>query len=191
MQDALDPETDKRTILSPRPRPDLSQIKRRLHEALGCATTNVPYASPECPVHLAPRLSPTTPSMEGRLRPTKLFQLLNHQSYPTTTATSTRYTTIVQKRGKARLSGEKELWMKEMWLKLWTRGRLYGEGRWSKGTETILYTHWLKSLATPAEVEKCNTTALGMSYSIPPLEDEKTASTYGREMGSMEKHWGN
>jgi len=42
MQDAMDPEINEETILSPRPRPDLSKIKTRLHEALGCTTTNVP-----------------------------------------------------------------------------------------------------------------------------------------------------
>jgi len=61
MQDAMDPEINEETILSPQPRPDLSKIKRRLHEALGYTTTNVPCKSPECPVHQAPRLSPTKP----------------------------------------------------------------------------------------------------------------------------------
>jgi len=55
MQDAMDPKIDQGTILSPRPPPDLSKIKRRLHEALGCTTTNVPCESPECPVHQAAR----------------------------------------------------------------------------------------------------------------------------------------
>jgi len=61
MQDAMDPKLDEETILSPRPQPDLSQIQRRLYEALGCTTTNVPCERPECPVHQAPRLSPTKP----------------------------------------------------------------------------------------------------------------------------------
>jgi len=47
MRDARDPEINEESILSPRPRPDLSKIKRRLHEALGCTTTNVPCESPE------------------------------------------------------------------------------------------------------------------------------------------------
>jgi len=51
MQDAMHPETDRETILSSRPRPDLSKIKRRHQEALGCTTTHLPYESPECPVH--------------------------------------------------------------------------------------------------------------------------------------------
>ena len=55
MQDAMDPEINKETILSPRPRPDQSKIKRRLHEALGCTSTNVPCESPECPVYQAPQ----------------------------------------------------------------------------------------------------------------------------------------
>jgi len=61
MQDAMDPEIDEKTILSPRLPPDLSKIKRRLHEAIGCTTTNVPCENPECPVHKAPRTSPTKP----------------------------------------------------------------------------------------------------------------------------------
>jgi len=61
----MDPEIHQATILSPRPRPDLSKIKRRLHEALGCTTTNVPCASPQCPVHLAPRPSSTKPLNGG------------------------------------------------------------------------------------------------------------------------------
>jgi len=61
IQDAMDPEINEETIPSPRPRPDLSKIKRRLHEALGCTTTNVPCESPESPVHQAPRPSPTKP----------------------------------------------------------------------------------------------------------------------------------
>jgi len=58
-QDAMDPEWNEETILSPRARLDLSKIKRRLHEALGCTTTNVSCESPECPVHQAWR--PSTP----------------------------------------------------------------------------------------------------------------------------------
>jgi len=65
MQDAMDPEIDEKTILSPQPRPDLSKIKSRLHEALGCTTANVPCESPQCPVHQVPRPSPTK-SLDGR-----------------------------------------------------------------------------------------------------------------------------
>ena len=61
MQDAMDPEIDEETILSPRPPPDLSRIKSRLHEALGCTTAKVPCGSPQCPVYQAPRPSPTKP----------------------------------------------------------------------------------------------------------------------------------
>jgi len=61
MQDGIDSEINEKTILSPRPHPDLSKIKRRLHEALGCTTTHVPCKSPECPVHQARRPSPTKP----------------------------------------------------------------------------------------------------------------------------------
>jgi len=108
MQDAMDPEIDQETILSPRPRPHLSKIKRRLHEALGCTTTNVPCECPECRCTKPPDPHLPSPSKEGHLPPTMLFQLLNHQSNPTTTETSTRYTMILQKRRKARLPGGKE-----------------------------------------------------------------------------------
>jgi len=67
MQDAMDPEINEETILSPPPRPDLLKIKRRLHEALGCTSTNVPCESYECPVHQAPRRSPTKPLYGGPL----------------------------------------------------------------------------------------------------------------------------
>ena len=61
MEATMDTEPDRRKILSPRPCPDLSAIKRRLHEALGCTTTNIPCEIPECPVHQARRPSPTGP----------------------------------------------------------------------------------------------------------------------------------
>jgi len=67
VQDAMDPEIDEEMILSSRPRPDLSKIKRKLHKAPGCTTTNVPCESPECPVHQAPRPSPIKPLYGGPL----------------------------------------------------------------------------------------------------------------------------
>ena len=67
IQDAMDPEVDEETILCRQPLPDLSKIKSRLHEALGCTTTNVPCETPECPVHQAPRPSPTKPLYGGWL----------------------------------------------------------------------------------------------------------------------------
>jgi len=67
MQDTIDPDINKETILSPRPRPDLSKIKTRLHQALGCTNINVVCASSECPVHQAPRPSPTKPAYGGPL----------------------------------------------------------------------------------------------------------------------------
>ena len=67
MEATMDMEPDRGTILSPRPRPDLSAIKRRLHEALGFTTTNIPCESPECPVHQARRPSPTKPLYGGSL----------------------------------------------------------------------------------------------------------------------------
>jgi len=44
-----------------------------------------------------------------------------------------------------------------------------------------LYTNWLKTLAIPSEGENCNTTVSGMAYFMPPLEEERTASTYQRD----------
>jgi len=61
MQDAMDPEIVQEMILSPRPRPDLSKIKRKRHAVLGRTTTNVRCESPECSVYQAPRPSPTKP----------------------------------------------------------------------------------------------------------------------------------
>jgi len=59
VHDAMDPETEGEIILSPKPRLNLSKIKRRVHEALGCTTANVLCQSAECPVHQAPRPSPS------------------------------------------------------------------------------------------------------------------------------------
>jgi len=42
-------------------------VKRRLHEALGCTTTNVPSEGPECPVHQAPKALPTKTLSGGPL----------------------------------------------------------------------------------------------------------------------------
>ena len=67
MEATMNTEPDRGKILSPRPRPDLSAIKRRLHEALGCTTTIITCESPECPVHQARRPSPTKPLYERPL----------------------------------------------------------------------------------------------------------------------------
>jgi len=67
MPDVMDAEIDEETIRSSRPRPDLSKIKRTLHEALGCTSTNVPCGSLKCPVHQAARPSPTNPLYGGPL----------------------------------------------------------------------------------------------------------------------------
>ena len=61
MEATMDMKPDRGEILSPRLRPNLSAIKRSLHEALGCTSTNIPSESPECPVHQARRPSPTKP----------------------------------------------------------------------------------------------------------------------------------
>ena len=67
LEAAMDTEPDRGTALSPRPRLDLSAFKRRLHEALGCTTTNIPCESPECPEHQAKRPPPTKPLYGGLL----------------------------------------------------------------------------------------------------------------------------
>jgi len=40
-------------------------------------------------------------------------------------------------------------------------------------------------------VEKCNTTAFEMAYSMIPPEEERTVFTYQREMQSRERHFQN
>jgi len=82
VQDAMDPEVDEEKILSPRPRPDLSKIKRRLHEALGYTTTNVPCESPECPVHQAPRPLPTKPLYGGPLASYNVIPVIEPPNLP-------------------------------------------------------------------------------------------------------------
>jgi len=82
MQDAMDPEVDEETILSPPPRPDLSKIKRRLHEALGCTTTSVPCESPECPVHQVPRPSTTKPLYGGPLASHNVIPVIEPPKVP-------------------------------------------------------------------------------------------------------------
>ena len=67
MEAAMDTDLDEERVLSPRPRPDLSAIKRRLHEALGCSTDTYLCESPECPAHQAGRASPTKPLYGGPL----------------------------------------------------------------------------------------------------------------------------
>jgi len=82
MQDAMDPEINEKTILFPRPRTDLSKIKRRIHEALGCTTTNVPCESPECPVHQAPRPSRTKPLYGGPLASHNVISVIEPLKLP-------------------------------------------------------------------------------------------------------------
>jgi len=82
MQDAMDPEINEETILSPRPRPDLSKINRRLDEALCCTTTNVSCKSPESPVHLAPRPSPTKPLYGGPLASHNVIPVIEPPKLP-------------------------------------------------------------------------------------------------------------
>jgi len=82
MQDAMDPEINEETSLSTRPRPDLLKIKRRLHEALGWTTANVPCESPECPVHQAPRPSPTKPLYVGPLASHNVIPVIEPRKLP-------------------------------------------------------------------------------------------------------------
>jgi len=82
MQDPMDPEINEEAILPPRPRPDLLKIKRRLHEALGCTTTNVPCESSECPVHQAPRPSPTKPLYGGPLASHNVIPVIEPPKLP-------------------------------------------------------------------------------------------------------------
>ena len=49
LEAAMDTDRDEESVLSPRPWPDRSAIKRRLHEALGCSTDTYSCESPECP----------------------------------------------------------------------------------------------------------------------------------------------
>jgi len=79
IQEAMDPEFDEKRILSPRPRPDLSKMKRRLQEALGWATTNIPCEKPSVPGAPGQQtLAYQATCMEGHSPPTTLFQLVNH-----------------------------------------------------------------------------------------------------------------
>ena len=66
MEDAMETEPEPE-VMEPRPRLDLSGIKRRLHEALGCTTLDIPCGSPECPVHQASRPSSSKPLYGGPL----------------------------------------------------------------------------------------------------------------------------
>ena len=65
MEAAMDTDPDEERVLSPHPQSDLSAIKRRLHETLGCSTDTYPCESPECPVHQARQLSSTQPLYRG------------------------------------------------------------------------------------------------------------------------------
>ena len=82
MQEPMDPEIDEETIGSPRPRPDLSKIKRRLNEALGCTTTDFTCESPECPVHQALSPSPTKHLYGGLLASHKVMPVIEPPTLP-------------------------------------------------------------------------------------------------------------
>jgi len=78
----MHPEVDEETILSPHPQPDLSKTKRGPHEALGCTITNVPYESPEFPVHQAPRHSPTKSRYGGPLASHNVIPVIEPPTLP-------------------------------------------------------------------------------------------------------------
>ena len=79
---SMDTKPHEETILSPRPCPDLSKIKRRLHEALGCTTNNIPCESPGCPVHQARRPSPTKPLSRTPLSTHKVILVIEPPKLP-------------------------------------------------------------------------------------------------------------
>jgi len=126
----MDPEIDEETILSTRPRPDLSKIKRRLHEALGSTTANIPFQSPECPVHQTPRPLPTKSFAGGPLashnvipviEPPKLshhdrnlYQVYNDIAEEEASEV-TRWERLVDERGVVQAMNEMEtIWRKQM-----------------------------------------------------------------------------
>ena len=82
MDATMDTEPDRGKILSPRHRPDLSAIQRRLHKALGYTTTNIPCESPECPVHQARRLSSTKPLYGGPLSTHNVIPVIKSPQLP-------------------------------------------------------------------------------------------------------------
>jgi len=82
IQDSMDPEVDKGTILSPRSRPELSKFSRKVYQALGCTTTNVFCESPECRVHQARRPSPTKPLYGGLLASHNVIPVIEPPKLP-------------------------------------------------------------------------------------------------------------
>src|SRR6195952_2742808 len=69
-------------VMEPRPRLDLSGIKRRLHEALGCTTLDIPCGSPECPVHQASRPLCSKPLYGGPLSHLNIIPVIEPPSLP-------------------------------------------------------------------------------------------------------------
>ena len=78
----MDTEPDEDTVHSPGPHPDLSKIKRRLHEALGCTTPGIPCESPECPVHQPRRPSLTNPLYGGPLATHNVIPIIQPPRLP-------------------------------------------------------------------------------------------------------------
>ena len=140
MQEAMDPEINEETILSPRPQPDLSMIKRRPHEALGCTTTNVTCEGPEGRVHQAPRPSPTKPLYGGPHAshngisviepPTlpnhyrKLYQVYNQIAEPEESEV-TRWERIVDERDVVQAINEMETIWREQIIKGYRNDPVY------------------------------------------------------------------
>jgi len=191
MQDAMDPEVDKATILSPRPRPDLSKIKRRLHEALDCTTTNVPCESLVCPVHQAHRLSPTKPLYGGTLASHNLIPVIEPPKLPhhdrnlyqvyndipeEEESEVTRWEIIVDARDVVQTMNEMEtIWRVQM-IKEYRNDPVYKLAQNSSNT---------------SQGGKMQHYRIRNGLLYTPLEEERTASTYQKERGSMVKHSGN
>ena len=79
---SMDTDPDEERVLSPRPRPDLSAIKKRLHEALGYSTDTYPCESPECPAHQITRPSPPKPLYRGPLSSHNVIPVIKPPKLP-------------------------------------------------------------------------------------------------------------
>jgi len=87
MRDVVYPEFNEETILSPEALSDLSKIKRKLPEELGCTLLSDSYEGSESLVNQARRPLCTKSLYQGLLSPITSSQLWNNQIYPTATRT--------------------------------------------------------------------------------------------------------
>src|SRR6195952_5663241 len=81
MEDTMETEPEPE-VISPRPCLDLSGIKRRLHEALGCTILAIPCGSPECLVHQASRPSSSKPLYGGPLSHLNIIRVVQPPRLP-------------------------------------------------------------------------------------------------------------